>query len=160
MATAREVGEGVLKPENRKFLFGYAMRLTKNRDDAQDLVQETILRALSSAHLFQAGTKLHAWMATIMKNTFVNAKRRKSSSPVEYSDADYPVEADQDSTMMLEAAAGILESLSKDVTGMLLAKVVEGRKEKDIARDFGIPVGTVKSRISRAREALKARMLA
>ena len=159
MATAREVGEGLLKPETRKFIKGYAMTLARNRDEAEDLEQETIYRALKGAHLFEAGTNLDAWLATIMRNHFSYTKRRHKASPIDLvQEADYAVELDQDSAIELEKVAEILEGLNKNVAGMLIAKVVDGMPEKEISANFGVPVGTVKSRISRAREVLREKL--
>ncbi|MDO5034472.1 MAG: sigma-70 family RNA polymerase sigma factor [Actinomycetaceae bacterium] len=156
-------------------LYGAAMRMTRNEADAQDLVQDTYVRAFSSFHTFKPGTNLKAWMYRILKNSFINTYRKRQRRPQETSDdavQDWQLlESANHQPVGLESAeATALDSLPDDTVrealeglpekyreAVLLADV-EGFSYKEIAEIMGTPVGTVMSRIYRGRAQLRAEL--
>jgi len=152
-------------------LYGAALRLTRNPQDAEDLVQETYLRAYRGFAGFQEGTNLRAWMYRILTNTFINAYRKKQREPVTVQDDDiedwYLYDRLGASTVEVSAESEVLEKLpDEDVQravealpegfrmAVLLADV-EGFSYKEIAEIMDIPIGTVMSRLHRGRKALQ-----
>ncbi|WP_083090337.1 sigma-70 family RNA polymerase sigma factor [Actinomyces vulturis] len=153
-------------------LYGAAVRMTRNRSDAEDLVQDTYARAFSSFHQFKEGTNLKAWLYRILTNTFINSYRKKQRQP-QQSDA-FEVEdwqlhraANHDSVGLPSAEMTALEALPdsdiKDALGQLsedrrltvyLADV-EGFSYKEIAQIMDCPIGTVMSRLHRGRAQLR-----
>jgi RNA polymerase sigma-70 factor (ECF subfamily) len=155
-------------------MYSAAYRLTRNAADAEDLVQETFLRAYRGFHQFQEGTNLKAWLYRILTNTFINSYRKKQREP-----QTLPADEVEDwylySKMSEEglepsAEATVLESLpDEDVqealsslpdqfrVAVLLADV-EGFSYKEIAEITGVPIGTVMSRLHRGRKALERRL--
>ncbi len=155
-------------------MYSAAYRLTRNAADAEDLVQETFLRAYRGFHQFQEGTNLKAWLYRILTNTFINSYRKKQREP-----QTLPADEVEDwylySKMSEEglepsAEATVLESLpDEDVqealsslpdqfrVAVLLADF-EGFSYKEIAEITGVPIGTVMSRLHRGRKALERRL--
>jgi RNA polymerase sigma-70 factor, ECF subfamily len=135
----------------------YARRLTHDRSRTDDLVQDTVIRALEKAHLFTHGTNLRGWLVTIMHNEFVNAARRHIRSPIMMPEKELDkIGRDETQTAPVELrevrrAVDGLPSLQRQV---LLLHSVSGFKYEEIAAQLGVPLGTVRSRISRARERL------
>jgi RNA polymerase sigma-70 factor (ECF subfamily) len=153
-------------------LHNLARYLTRYDADADDLVQETYARALQAAGQFTPGTNLKAWLFRILRNTFISRYRRERSNPVVGGfDATEPtvVGAAQDHWFMDDAeldrlrkvvAAEIeaaLRTLSEDARTVILLDL-EGLTESEVAEVIGCPVGTVKSRLARARAALRLRL--
>ncbi len=142
----------------------YAWALVRDRSDADDLVQECLARALSRADKFLAGTNLRAWLFTIMHNVHVNQVRSRASRPREVSVDDSEIEtrltepATQEFRVELAEMMRVLDSLSSDQRQVLLLVALEGMRYEDVASVLGIPIGTVMSRLSRAREAVRVRM--
>lgn len=146
----------------RQTLEYFALSLTKNHEDAQDLLQETFLKAIKNRHRFLAQTNLKAWLYTIMKNTFINNYRRKvrSNTIVDQSQELYLINSadktglqdPQADTNMKEMERAI-NSLSEDLRNPFLMHF-KGFKYKEIADDMDLPIGTVKSRIFSARQKL------
>src|SRR3990170_1702484 len=152
-------------------LYGAALRLTRNPQDAEDLVQETYLRAYRGFGGFQEGTNLRAWMYRILTNTFINAYRKKQREPVTVQDDDiedwYLYDRLGGSTVEASAESEVLEKLpDEDVQRALealpegfrmavLLADVEGFSYKEIAEIMDIPIGTVMSRLHRGRKALQ-----
>jgi RNA polymerase sigma-70 factor (ECF subfamily) len=152
-------------------LYGAAMRLTRNPHDAEDLVQETYLRAYRGFAGFQEGTNLRAWMYRILTNTFINAYRKKQREPVTVQDDDiedwYLYDRLGGSTVEASAESAVLEKLpDEDVQRALealpegfrmavLLADIEGFSYKEIAEIMDIPIGTVMSRLHRGRKALQ-----
>jgi RNA polymerase sigma-70 factor, ECF subfamily len=130
-------------------LFPAALRLTKERCDAEDLIQETFARAYQKFDQFTPGTNLRAWLYCIMVRTFYGMCRTRSRRPAEV------LAGISDSAIM--AALSELPSCFKTV--IYLADI-EGYQCADIARIMGTPLGTVMSRIHRGRQMLRARLLA
>ena len=136
----------------------YARALTGGRLPADDLVQDTLERAWSKRHLWRQGSDLRAWMFTIMHNVYVNQVRaRVTETTVSLDHEAYDVPARDGAMDMLEVAAidAALRQLPDDQREVLLLVALEQLSYVDTASALGIPVGTVMSRLSRARERLR-----
>lgn len=143
-----------------------AMNLTRDPEDANDLTQETLYKALSNRDKFKAGTNLNAWLYTIMKNIFINEYRRqkKRNATVE-STEDFgfleSLEKNQgnegESGMNLKDIHRALNKLSSFYSYPFL-KHFEGYKYDEIAEELALPIGTVKSRIHLARKKLQKQL--
>ncbi len=155
-------------------LYAAAMRMTRNRADAEDLVQETYLKAYRAFGGFQEGTNLRAWLYRILTNTFINIYRAKKRRPDESNLDDVEdlylyrrlgaLEAAQagrsaedevlDSFTETEVKSA-LEALPEQFRMAVLLADVEGFQYKEIAEILDIPIGTVMSRLHRGRRALQ-----
>ncbi len=137
----------------------YARALVGERGAADDLVQDTLERALTKFHLWRPGTDLRAWLFTIMHNVHVNQVRgRREYAVLDDEIADLPVSATQELALQsrdLERAIALLPIEQREV---LLLVALEDMSYDEVARTVGIPIGTVMSRLSRAREKLRAWM--
>jgi len=146
-------------------LYAAALRLTRNEADAQDLVQDTYVRAFRSAGQFEAGTNLRGWMFTILHNTFLNERRDRGRSPVD-ADSELVEQAPDDrhaasnpeelllrETMDADLKAA-LDGLPAAYREAVWLRDVEQFSYEEIAAIVGVPIGTVMSRISRGRRAL------
>lgn len=149
-----------------KSLKPIALSLTRDMEDAKDLVQETVLRALSSRDKFREGTNLKAWMYTIMKNIFINDYRRKvkrktiidtTDNNFYINSTDRTIENQGETNMAMENIDLALGLLSDDFRIPFLMHY-KGFKYKEIAKELELPIGTVKSRIHFARKELKKRL--
>src|ERR1700747_1773675 len=138
--------------------------LTRNGSEAEDLVQETYLRAFRFSHRFQPGTHLRAWLFQILRNTFLTFYRlRERESPraedgVPAWDAPMFHDAPEESSGAVEAHTDLeraLRRLPEEFRTVLLLAEVEGMALEDVARILACPVGTVKSRIFRAKERVR-----
>ena len=142
-------------------LRNFAIKLTRDIVDADDLFQETALKAFRYKESFKPGSKFKSWASTIMYNTFVNIYRKKrrrktSSEPVEtmcYNKSDNNFETPLQVIASKEIDKHIDSLKDKFKEPFLLH--VDGYKYHEIANAYGIPIGTVKSRISSARKTLK-----
>jgi RNA polymerase sigma-70 factor (ECF subfamily) len=141
----------------------YALRFTHDAEDANDLVQDTILKALCYCNKFKEGTNLKGWLYTIMKNTFINKYRRFvkigtiviQSEDIQYSNLMYSASNNQgESKFVLDDIRIALESLS-DEYYVPFTMYFDGHKYHEIAEHLTIPIGTVKTRIHVARKLLK-----
>jgi RNA polymerase sigma-70 factor (ECF subfamily) len=137
----------------------YARALTHNRDRADDLVQDTLARALVKEDLWQPGTDLRAWLFTIMHNQNVNNVRRDSreSTVVDIEQVSATLAAPTDASacremIELESALARLPSPQRQV---ILLVGLEGMSYEESAGILGIPIGTVRSRLSRGRDDLR-----
>ena len=146
-------------------LYGMALRLTRRAADAEDLVQDTYLKAFRSAHQFEAGTNLKAWLFTILHNTFRNDRRDVGRSPVDVDSeaverAAGEGPADQSPEQILSRQTldadlqAALDALPDAFRQAVWLRDVEELSYAEIARVLDVPIGTVMSRISRGRRAL------
>ncbi len=153
-------------------MFSTAMRLTRNRADAEDLVQETYLRAYRGYESFEAGTNLRAWLFRILNNTHINRYRSKQRRPEESELDDLEdfylyrrlhdpgslgrSAEDELMTMFSEAeVVAAVEALPETYRIAVLLADVEGFSYKEIAEILDIPIGTVMSRLHRGRKRLQ-----
>ncbi len=140
-----------------------ARRLASDPAAAEDLVQETFCRAWRNFHQFQAGTNMRAWLFRIMFNAFYAQGRQISAGPILVS-LDAPgreTEPQSRSGMSLAEVAEIsnaLEELSQEHRTVLLLAIVEGFTCREMAGILSLPIGTVMSRLSRGRQALRERL--
>ena len=146
-------------------LYGMALRLTRRAADAEDLVQDTYLKAFRSAHQFEAGTNLKAWLFTILHNTFRNNRRHDGRSPVDVDSeaverAAGEGPADQSPEQLLSRQTldadlqAALDALPDAFRQAVWLRDVEELTYAEIATILAVPIGTVMSRISRGRRAL------
>jgi len=151
-------------------LYNAALRLTRHVHDAEDLVQETYFRAYRFFHQFQEGTNFKAWIFTILTNTFINHYRRKARAPqqvelekiqpyyaaAEQAPAAMPVPSEPHGYREFfdDEINRALQQLPEDFRLVILLCDIEEFSYKEIAAMLGIPIGTVMSRLSRARAQL------
>jgi RNA polymerase sigma-70 factor (ECF subfamily) len=153
-------------------LYRLARHLTGSDSDAEDLVQETYARALGARNQFVAGTNLRAWLFRILRNAYIDAYRRAQKSPVlgGLEDDDRPDiagasrevlrgddELDRLRTVVARDIETALAALSVDARTVILLDL-EGLTEGELAEVLGCPVGTIKSRLYRARATLRERL--
>ena len=132
----------------------YALRLTRNVQDADDLLQDTVLLALRKKHLFRDGTDLQAWMFTIMHNKNVtNVKRAVRRSTIELDEGAH-VYCDVENTILLKEVVAEIDRLPPPAR-RVVTRVAFGASYAQVGQLENIPIGTVRSRISRAREELR-----
>ena len=138
-------------------LRSYALSLTRDRDRADDLVQETAAKALAGRRSYRPGTNLAAWLHRIEHNVFVSSLRRtRNETPLDDSVTDgLSTPPHQEGGLVVREFLGALGHLSGEARRTLLLAVVEGQCHRQIAKRCGVSVGTVKSRTFRARAALK-----
>lgn len=157
-------------------LYGAALRLTRSPSDAEDLVQDTYLKAHRFYDRFEAGTNLKAWLFRILTNTFINRYRRKTRerNVMDGIDADpvgegvmsraamralsSPV-ADAERTLLAREIQTALDALPEDYRVMILLADVEELAYKEIAEIVGCPIGTVMSRLHRARKMIQKHLV-
>lgn len=158
-------------------LYGAALRLTRSPSDAEDLVQDTYLKAHRFHDRFEAGTNLKAWLFRILTNTFINRYRRRTRERdvLDGIDADpvgegvmsraamralsSPV-ADAERSILAQEIQGALDNLPEDYRVMILLADVEELSYKEIAEIVGCPIGTVMSRLHRARKTMQKHLVA
>ncbi len=157
-------------------LYNMAFRLTRNAEDAEDLVQETFFKAYKHYEKFEPGTNLKAWLYRIMKNTFINGYRKRQSQPPQSAFSDIE---DSFETLVASDAGGqaknpeqeilekvldedvqqALDNLRDDYRMVLLLVDLEGFSYKEAAGILEVPVGTVMSRLYRGRRLLEQTLL-
>jgi RNA polymerase sigma-70 factor (ECF subfamily) len=150
-------------------LYGTALRLTRRPADAEDLVQDTFLKAFRSAGQFERGTNLKAWLFTILHNTFRNMRRHDGRNPIEV-DSDVVEQAEdlagqsQTPEQLLTRATldadlqAALDALPDAFRQAVWLRDVEEFSYAEIAQMIDVPIGTVMSRISRGRRMLYERL--
>lgn len=136
----------------------YARALVGNRDDADDLVQDTLERAWAKSGLWRGVTDMRAWLFGIMHNLHVDGIRRPKLQTVVHDDAipDISVAASQGERLAVLDLQAALEQLPVEQKEILLLVALEDMSYADVAQTLGIPIGTVMSRLSRGRERLRA----
>jgi RNA polymerase sigma-70 factor, ECF subfamily len=144
-------------------LYNFAHWLTKDRSEAEDLVQETYAKALRGLASFQAGTNFRAWMYRILRNTFLTSRtglKMASSVPLDADDApEIPTAGTPESIFIDKSQEHLLQTAIDELPlhfrEVLLLCEVEEMSYQEIADSLSIPIGTVMSRLSRARRALR-----
>lgn len=179
----RQVYSEVVKQEifEKEFLphihsmYNFGYRLTLDRDDAKDLVQDTYFKAYRFIESFQRGTNAKAWLFRILKNSFINDYRKKTKEPgkVDYQEVESYYNSDEvnrqitpdlrvDSLkdMIGDEISNALNSLDVDFRTVIILCDLEGFKYEEMAKILDIPIGTVRSRLHRARQLLKEKLSA
>jgi len=151
-------------------LYPAALRMTRNASDAEDLVQETSAKAYAAFHQFKPDTNLRAWLNRILANTFINGYRKRRREPVQELGADFERDWQTDSPRARSAEAEAMDRLGDAEIVQALLDLpeafrmtvyladVEGYPYKEIAEIMGTPVGTVMSRLHRARGRLREQL--
>jgi RNA polymerase sigma-70 factor, ECF subfamily len=137
----------------------YARYIRRELDQADDLVQECLARAIAKIHTWQPGTNLRAWLFVILRNCHIDEIRRsRQMDTVDDSVADEPsltTPANQETRLVLSEVRDAFLALREEHREVLLLVVIEGLPYEEAAAILGTPVGTVRSRLSRARQALR-----
>lgn len=146
-------------------LYNFAHWLTQNREEAEDLVQETFTKALRGFSSFQLGTNFRAWMYRILRNTFLTSRtglRATMTVPLEAEDdgPELAVESDTPETILIERSnshllQSAIDELPVQFREVILLCEVEEMSYEEIAETLSVPIGTVMSRLSRARKRLR-----
>lgn len=138
----------------------YARALVGDRSSADDLVQDTLERAWSKLHLYRQGSDLRAWLFTVMHNVHVNRVRAaRRTDPLEDETPELAQRAPQADGLLVRDLERALERLPAEQREVLLLVSLEEMTYEEVARTLSIPIGTVMSRLSRAREKLRAMLL-
>lgn len=154
-------------------MYNFAFKLTFDEDDAKDLVQDTYLKAYRFINSFQEGTNSKAWLYRILKNSFINDFRKKSKQPAKLDyqevenyynsedvDENITVDLRLDSVkdMIGDEVSNALNSLDVDFRTVIILCDLEGFTYDEMAKILDIPIGTVRSRLHRARNLLKEKL--
>jgi len=168
--------ESVFEEEFLPFIdsmYNFAYRLTFDEDDAKDLVQETYFKAFRFIDSFERGTNAKAWLFRILKNSFINDFRKRSKQPikVDYNEVESfynSDDVDENITTDLrvetvqhligDEISNALNSLAVDFRTIIILCDLEGFTYEEMAKILDIPIGTVRSRIHRARNLLKEKL--
>lgn len=155
-------------------MYNFALRLTSDPNDAEDLVQDTIVKAYRFFSSYEKGTNAKAWLFRILKNSYINNYRKQSKQPsqVDYDEVSSfyeTIRADRTDTSDLEDRmfrelidddiSNALEELPEDFRTVVLLCDVEGFTYEEIANMLDVPIGTIRSRLHRGRNLLKAQLV-
>ena len=155
-------------------LYNFALRTTGNADDAQDLLQETYLKAFRFWDKYEKGTNIRAWLFRIMKNSYINRYRKETKEPdkVDYEDIENfynTIRADHTDPndlqekifngLLGDEVARALEGIPEDFRTVVILCDIEGLTYEEIAEFIECPIGTVRSRLHRGRKLLQAKLL-
>lgn len=163
MRKSEEFQERLL--EHIDSIYNYALCLTQNRYNAEDLVQDTALRAYRFFRRFRAGTNFKAWIMTILRNIYINEYRKRIKEPrkVDLGEVEdfigLPETFNTQEGFISEAVRDLINKLSEELRIALILFYTEGFSYKEIARIMDVPVGTVMSRLYTARQVLKRQLL-
>ena len=145
-------------------LYPFALSLTNNHEDAEDLVQETFLKAYNNIEKYKPGTNAKAWLFTIMRNMYINEYKKKKKLPNHKEIQENTIDILEDSKLKKEdpelkkTINNSLMSLSEDFRMIVYLVDIEGLKYNEVSEIMGIPVGTVRSRLHRARAKLRKKL--
>ncbi len=154
-------------------LYNYALRMTGNPADADDLVQETYLKAFRFWDKYEKGTNIRAWLFRIMKNSYINVYRKESREPdtVDYDEIKNfynPIKDDSADkndleeqlfgNLLTDETVKALETLPADFRTVVILSDIEGLTYEEIADFVEIPIGTVRSRLHRGRKILRGKL--
>jgi RNA polymerase sigma-70 factor (ECF subfamily) len=156
-------------------LYGYALHLSRNPEDASDLVQETYARAFRARSQYQLGTNARAWLFAILRNTFLNARRADGRAPktvpcewidelAEGDENELPIQPSSDphrcflNSLLRDDIEKALAELPEEFRSAVVLCDVEEMPYADIADVLGVPIGTVRSRIHRGRAILQKKL--
>ena len=181
MAFKRDSGRSTRESFEREVLphldsiYTMALRLARNREDANDLLQDTVLRAYRFFHQFTPGTNCRAWVLTILFNNFRNGYRKRGREQVSPSEAEFTERLEAESlaadqagsdpeslafaNVMAPELTAALDSIPEEFRTALLLTDVEELSYREVSELVGVPVGTVKSRVSRGRSLLRGALL-
>lgn len=142
-------------------LYAFAMKLTRNKADADDLLQETTVRAYANREKFQIGTNFKSWITTIMRNTFINnyrTHRRRNVVDGSLEEHTYAIESkvvpnSSESEIMMQELSVLINKVKPKYRIPFLMHY-KGYEYQEIAEEMNIPIGTVKSRLYTARQKL------
>ena len=154
-------------------MYNFAFRLAFDEDDAKDLVQDTYLKAFRFINSFERGTNAKAWLFRILKNSFINEYRKKSKQPnkVDYNEVEqYYNSDDVDESfttdlrvetvqhMIGDESSGALNGIPVDFRTVIILSDLEGFTYEEMSKILDIPIGTVRSRLHRARNMMKDKL--
>jgi len=154
-------------------MYNFAYRLTYDDDDAKDLVQETYLKAFRFLNSFQQGTNAKAWLFRILKNSFINDFRKKSKQPpkIDYQEVETYYNSDNVDVSMTtdlrvetvqhmigDEVSNALNALDVDFRTVIILCDLEGFTYEEMSKILDIPIGTIRSRLHRARNLLKEKL--
>jgi RNA polymerase sigma-70 factor (ECF subfamily) len=154
-------------------IYNFAYRITFNEDDAKDLVQETYLKSFRFINSFERGTNAKAWLFRILKNSFINEFRKKNKEPVkiDYQEVEAFYNSDEvnhmiTSNLQVEAIREMigdevsiaLNSLDVDFRTVIILCDIEGFSYEEMALILDVPIGTIRSRLHRARNLLREKL--
>ncbi|MFY0654180.1 MAG: sigma-70 family RNA polymerase sigma factor [Cyclobacteriaceae bacterium] len=158
---------------NINSMYNFAFRLTYNEENAKDLVQDTFLKSYRFINSFQKGTNAKAWLFRILKNSFINDFRKRSKEPgkVDYQEVEgyynsekanktitTDLRVDTVKDMMGDEISNALNSLAVDFRTVIILCDLEDFTYEEMAKILDIPIGTVRSRLHRARNLLKEKL--
>lgn len=138
----------------------YAFVLCRNHADADDLVQESLMKAIAAADTYRTGKDLRAWLFSILHNTFVSGKRRyarraRAARFLESTLGEAGIPADQEKHVEAQHTLNMLSRLTPDQQSVLVLIAVEGLSYAEAAEALDVPIGTLMSRLARGREELR-----
>jgi RNA polymerase sigma-70 factor (ECF subfamily) len=156
-------------------LYNFAFKLTLDQDEAKDLLQDTCMKAFRFINSFEKGTNAKAWLFRILKNNFINDYRKKSKKPgmVDYQEVETYYNSDSDDGihqttpdlrsetvkgMLGDEITNALNSMDVDFRTVIILCDLEGFKYDEMSKILDIPIGTVRSRLHRARNILKDKL--
>ncbi len=155
-------------------LYNYALRMTYNSADAEDLVQETFLKAFRFWDSYEKGTNIRAWLFRIMKNAYINRYRKEKKEPetVEYEEVENFYNSIRESVsessdlqetlynnLLEDDVATAIAELPEDFRTVVILCDIEGLTYEEVAEFVDCPIGTVRSRLHRGRKMLRAKLL-
>ncbi len=146
-------------------LYNFALKLTQNREEAQDLTQETSLRGFNHYHQYVQHTNFKAWMFTIMRNIFINEYHKKNRQPkqVNFEELEEfitaPAITEREEQLFSESLEYLMSQLPEEMRSVLNLFYLEKFSYKEMAEILNCPVGTVMSRLFMAKQYLKKKLL-